>query len=349
MKSIRFGICGCGGISHLHAECLKKLEAEGLVQLVAGAEPHEGRRKAWAEKWGVLVLPSLDEMLAAVDLDAVTVTSPSGLHAAHTIQVAGAGKHVLCEKPLDIQLDRADAAIAAAERAGVTLGGVYQQRFASGPEKAKRAIDAGYFGRIVHVHCETPWYRAQKYYDQDAWRGTWALDGGVLGNQSPHMIDRLMWLAGDVEEVLHAELRSGLERNIEAETVAAVIVRLASGAIGTITATTLAYDGMPQRVLICGTEGSCAFTGDDLTYFKTKRPFEDRLVESEDPVRPAQGGADNPLSIGASGHLANIRDFALAIRGKRQPQVTGHDSRKFTRVLNLIYAKAGIPGFVCPA
>lgn len=342
---IRFGICGCGGISHIHAECLNLLDKEGLAKLMAGAEVHPARRQAWSEKWGVPVFGSLTEMLRVAEIDAVVVTTPSGLHADHVIEAARAGKHVLCEKPLDIRLDRADAAIEAAERAGVTLGGIYQQRFGPGPEKAKRAIDAGHFGRIVSVHCETPWYRAQSYYDQDTWRGTWALDGGVLGNQSPHMIDRLLWLAGDVEEVLHAELRTGLERNIEAETVAAVIVRFACGAVGTITGTTLAYAGMPQRVVICGTDGSCAFAGDDLTYFKTKHPFEAETNGATLPSAPAANTAASPLSLGAQGHLANFRDFVSALREHRTPLVTGHDARRFTKVLKMIYAKAGISLF----
>src|SRR5690606_22142058 len=148
---------------------------------------------AWSQKWNVPVYGSLQEMLEQADLDAVTITTPSGIHADCVEQIAAAGKHILCEKPLDLRLDRADAAIAAARRTGVTLGGIFQQRFAEGPQQVKRAIEQGYFGRIVLVHAETPWYRTQKYYDADAWRGTWSLDGGVLANQSPHMIDRILW------------------------------------------------------------------------------------------------------------------------------------------------------------
>ena len=346
MARVRFGMCGCGGISNLHADCLRTLEGEGVARLVAGVEPDADRREAWGRKYGVPVYASLDEMLASADLDAVTVTSPSGLHAGQVVTIANAKKHVLCEKPLDLHVAAADAAVAAAEHNGVWLGGVFQQRFAAGPAKAKRAIEQGLFGRIVSVHAETPWYRTQGYYDHDAWRGTWALDGGVLANQSPHMIDRLLWLGGELDEVLHAELRCGFERDIEAETVAAVTVRLAGGALGTITGTTLAYDGLPQRVLICGTEGSCAFAGDELVYFKTTTPFE----ETAGPAAMAApgvggGGAADPLSISDQGHLSNIRDFALAVRDNRPPAVTGHDARRVTRALEMIYRKAGVAAF----
>ncbi|MDB5325990.1 MAG: oxidoreductase domain protein [Phycisphaerales bacterium] len=343
MAAIRFGICGCGVISKLHADCLKKLEAEGLAKLVAAAEPDAARRAAFGDTQGVTMYASLADMLRSSEVDVVTVCSPSGLHGDQVIQIAAAGKHVLCEKPLDLHLAKADAAITACEKAGVTLGGVFQQRFAPGPQAARRAIDQGLLGKIVFVHAETPWYRTQSYYDSGDWRGTWALDGGVLANQSPHMIDRLLWLGGDLDEVLHAELKCGFERDIEAETVAAVTIRLKNGAIGTITGTTVAYDGLPQRVLICGTEGSCAFSGDELVSIKTQRPFEAAPAATA-PAVPA-GGAGDPLSIGGTGHLANIREFATALRDGRTPSVTGHDSRKVTRALDLIYRKAGVPSF----
>ena len=346
MKPVRFGICGCGGISNLHAECLKKLEQEGIATLVAGAEIVKERGEKWSAKWGAKVYPNLGEMLKHAELDVVTVTTPSGLHGEHVMQAAQAKKHILCEKPLDVKLKQADAAIAAAKKYGVTLGGIFQQRFAPGPRKAKRAIEQGYLGQIVFVHCETPWYRAQDYYDSGDWRGTWAMDGGVLGNQSPHMIDRLLWLGGDLAEVTSATLLCGFHRKIEAETVAAVTVKLVNGAIGTITGTTLAYPGMPQRVLICGTEGSCGFVGDELSFFKTMRPFETEAADASPGQAPSTAtGSSDPMAISGDGHLGNIRDFALAVGEGREPQVTAAEHRKVVRALNMIYAKAGIAGF----
>ncbi len=342
MKPLRFGIVGCGGISHLHAQCLQKLEVQGIAALVAGAEIDPQRGEAWSAKWKVPVYASLERMLAETQLDAVTVATPSGLHGDCVLQCAAAGKHVLCEKPLDLDLAKADAALAAARKHGVTLGGIFQQRFAPGPRRAKRAIDQGAFGRIVLVHAETPWHRTQQYYSSGAWRGTWALDGGVLANQSPHMIDRLLWLGGDVAQVTAADLRCGLERDIEAETVAVVTLRLANGALGTITATTLAYDGMPQRVLICGTEGSAAFEGDTLTFFKTSRPWHDDDDDALDHHPSVGDGAGDPLAISSDGHLGNIRDFATAVQQGRQPSVTGDDARRVVRVLNMIYDKAQV-------
>ena len=342
MKPLRFGLVGCGGIAGLHAECLKKIAGDGSAILVAGAETDPGRRAAFGEKWGIPVHASLEELLARDDIDAVTVTSPSGLHADHTTHIAESGRNILCEKPLDTRTEKAEAAIEAAKRNNVTLGGIFQQRFAPGPMKVKRAVEAGFFGEIVFVHCETPWYRSQGYYDSGEWRGTWALDGGVLSNQAPHMLDRLMWLSGcDVAEVLSATCETR-ERAIEAETLAVATVRMENGALGTITGTTLAYDGLPQRVLICGTEGSAGFSGDDLTYFKTKRPFEEEQIASKPLDATGDNKARDPLALSSQGHEANIRDFIGAVAEGREPLCTGADALRVVRLLNRIYEKARI-------
>lgn len=336
MTPLRFGIVGCGGVAGLHAQCLQRLSERGLAQLVAGFDRTQQRREAFSATWGVPVVPSLEELLQRDDVDAVIIATPSGTHGQAAEQAAATGRHVLVEKPLDLRLDRADAAIAAAGRSGVTLGGIFQQRFHPNVLKMKRAIDAGLFGEIVLVHCETPWYRTQAYYDSAAWRGTWALDGGVLANQAPHMIDRLLWLGGDLDQVISATCEPGRGRNVEVETLAVASIRLINGALGTIIATTLAYDGLPQRLLICGTEGSCAFSGDELMQFKTSQPFEGAPVESskEDESRGPVPELER--------HLENVTDFVMAIQEKREPLVNASEQRKFVRALNLIYEKAGI-------
>ncbi|MBV9468943.1 MAG: Gfo/Idh/MocA family oxidoreductase [Abitibacteriaceae bacterium] len=341
MQPLRFGIVGCGGIAGLHADCLRNLEKDGLAQLVAGAETDAGRREKFGQKWNLAMHDSLESLLARDDIDVVTVTTPSGMHGQNCVDIARSGRHVLCEKPMDVKVEKVDEAIAAARENKVVLGGIFQQRFAPGPMKVKRAVEGGYFGDIVFVHCETPWYRAQSYYDSGDWRGTWELDGGVLSNQSPHMIDRLIWLGGDIEEVISATCESR-DRNIEAETLAVATIRLNNGALGTITGTTLAYDGLDQRVLICGTEGSASFTGDNLTYFKTKEPFVEEGTGDNARNDTGSNTASDPLALSSNSHEANIRDFIMAVRENREPLVTAEDQRKVVRSLNLIYEKAGV-------
>ena len=342
MTPLRFGIVGCGGIAGLHARTFRDgLEKDGTALLIAGAETDPGRCVAFGEKWGLPMHDSLESLLNRDDIDAVTITSPSGLHAQHAIQIVKSGRHALSEKPLDTNAERAAAAVVAARDAGVVLGGIFQQRFNTGVQKVRRAVQAGAFGELIYAHCETPWYRAQSYYDSGEWRGTWDLDGGVLSNQGVHMVDRLLWLAGDWDEVLHAVCATGKLRAIEAETLAVATVRLKNGALATITGTTLAYDGLAQRVLICGTDGSAAFHGEDLISFKTREPFEDS-TESLSVDAGIDNKATDPLALSSNQHEANYRDFIAAIREGTELLTKPREGVRVVALLNAIYAKAGV-------
>jgi len=342
MKRLRFGIAGTGGIAHLHAACLAGLAEEDIAELVAGADIDMERGRHFNAEWKVPVYPTIEELVARPDIDAVTISAPSGLHCELAIIAMKAGKHVLIEKPMDVLVSKVQEAVNVSKELGLTLGGIFQQRFPYGPRKVKQAITEGYFGDIVFAHCETPWYRDQSYYDSGDWRGTWKLDCGVLSNQAVHMIDRLTWLAGDVEEVLSATLQTGLHRKIEAETNAVVTLKLKTGGLATITASTLIYGSMPQRVLICGTTGSAVFSGDDLISFQTEKPFEFIEPISFDADQGSSDAGVSPLALGENSHKENIRDFALAVLNGTQPSVGGDDGIRIVSLLNKIYEIAGV-------
>lgn len=343
---LRFGIVGCGGIANLHGDCLQKLNNLGVARLVAGAEVNTGRREAFGAKYGAEMVPRLADLLTRDDIDVVTICTPSGLHADMAAQIAGAGKHILSEKPLDVWLAPVDKAIAAAQQAGVVYGGIFQERFSPSAQKVKRAVDAGAFGQIVLACAETKWYRGQGYYDSGEWRGTWALDAGVFSNQGIHSLDKVQWLAGPVAEVLSATLRPGYERRIEAETLGVVTVRYESGALGTITMTTLAFDGFPERVDVSGTLGSAMLVGDDLAHFKTQKPFEpDSSASTVGSTSDAGAKAADPLALSDDNHLKNIYDFVRAVQEGREPLVSAAEARRAVALLNMIYEKAKVGPF----
>lgn len=342
MEPLRFGVVGCGIISATHGEVLTKLEREGVARLVAATDIIPERAAAFASKYGCAASPTFESLLARDDIDAVTICTPSGLHGRMAVSIAKAGKHILSEKPLDVWIDQVDLAIEAAEAAGVTYGGIFQERFSPGAQKVRRAAEHGVFGRIVLACAETKWYRAQDYYSSGAWRGTWALDAGVFSNQGIHSLDKVQWLAGEVVEVLSANLSPGLERRIEGETLGVVTVRFKSGALGTITMTTLSYTGFPERLDISGTHGSAMLVGDHLAHFVTKEPFE---PDSPDPIQQSgarSNTASDPAALLSDGHLSNVRDFALAVRDKREPIVSARCARKAVNLLNMIYKKAKV-------
>ena len=342
MEPLRFGIVGCGIISGTHGNALKKLEAEGLARLVAAADVDQARAVKFTAEYGGAACGSLDELLAREDVDAVTICTPSGLHGGMAVQVAQAGKHVLSEKPLDVWITNVDKAIVACKAAGVTYGGIFQERFSPAARKVKRAVDAGAFGEIVLACAETKWFRSQGYYDSGDWRGTWALDAGVFSNQGIHSLDKVQWLAGPVEEVLSATLKTGFHRKMESESLGVVTVRFANGALGTITMTTLSNEGFPERVDVSGTTGCAMLVGDHLAHFHTQQPFEEDTPQESTPGDTGAGKSSDPAALSVDGHLGNVRDFVLAVREKREPQVSASEARRAVNLLNMIYDKAKV-------
>jgi len=342
LKPLRFGIVGCGIISGTHGNVLKKLHEEGLATLVAAADIDRGKAESFTEKFGGTPVGSLEELLSNPEVDAVTLCTPSGLHGRMAVQAAKAGKHVLSEKPLDVWIDQVDEAIEATRAAGVVYGGIFQERFTKDAQKLKRAVSSGAFGDIVLACAETKWYRSPEYYAQSSWRGSWELDAGVFSNQGIHSLDKVQWLAGEVVEVLSATLRPGFHRSIEGETLGVVTVRYASGALGTITMTTLAYDGFPERVDVSGTRGSAMLVGDHLAHFTTQNPFEEHGAALGVATAEYPDKSKDPAALGVEGHEANVRDYVLAVQQGNDPMVSAVEARRAVNLLNMIYKKAKV-------
>ena len=343
MRPLRFGVVGCGVISGTHGHVLAQLEKDGIAKLVAATDIQTERAQKFCGEFNAEVVSSYEEMLKRPDIDVVTLCTPSGLHGSMATQAAKAGKNILSEKPLDVWIDAVDEAIDAANTAGVVYGGIFQERFSNGARRIKEAIDSGAFGQIVLACAETKWYRSADYYSTGAWRGTWKLDAGVFSNQGIHSLDKVQWLAGEVVEVLSATLTPGFHREIEAETLGVATVKYANGALGTITMTTLAYEGFPERVDVSGTEGSAMLVGDHVAHFTTKMPYNNgTTVSQETSGGNTHNTANDPSAISLDGHLGNVRDFAMAVIEGRSPQVSATEARRAVNLLNMIYKKAEV-------
>jgi len=332
-EPVKFGLVGCGGIGNHHAKTMDQLDG---VRLVAAADIVPERAREIAAKYDCKAYDSTEALLqGSPEVEAVSVCTPSGLHAELGIVAAQAGKHVLSEKPIDIVLDKIDRLIATCERKGVKLGCIFQHRWDEPIRKIKEALDAGKFGDLLFGNADVKWYRAQSYYDSGEWRGTWALDGGCFANQAIHYLDQLVSLMGDVAEVEHARVATR-DREIEAETIGLASLRFANGAWGTIQASTVTWPGLPTRIEICGTKGAAVLSGDALVLFKVEGEEEAELEQA-----PAASVASaDPAIGGLTGHDAQIADFAAAVREDREPLVTGREARRSVALLTEIYRKA---------
>lgn len=331
MKEIGFGIVGCGVIAPTHAKALQQIEG---AKLVAACDIVPEKAEAFAKEYGCDAYTDLTEMLKREDLDAVCVTTPSGLHAEIGIQVAKAGKHVMVEKPIDVTLEKADALIRAAREAGVKLGVISQHRFDDAMIKLKKAVDEGKLGQLNFGGSHTKWYRSQEYYDSGDWRGTWELDGGgAIMNQSVHYVDLLQYIMGPVEEIF-AYCATRDHVRIEVEDIAVATVKFRSGALGIIEGNTAAYPGFYTRLDIYGSDGSVIIQADQIVEWKL------RGEENADTgaAKEAEGAAS--AQIGHSSHQRQLEDFVAAIREDREPLVNGEEGRKPLEIIIALYESA---------
>ncbi|MGH2603363.1 MAG: Gfo/Idh/MocA family protein, partial [Dehalococcoidia bacterium] len=199
-KEWGIGIAGAGVIGRLHTGAIGQVD-HAVVRAVS--DPVEAAGRALAEANGAEWHASYEEMLARADVDVVILGTPSGLHAEQAALAAGAGKHIVTEKPMATTVADIDRMIAACEDAGTTLAVIFQNRFSRETRLLKRAIAAGLLGRPILGNAFVHWRRTAEYYAASGgWRGTWALDGGgALMNQSIHTIDLLQWFIGPAASV----------------------------------------------------------------------------------------------------------------------------------------------------
>jgi predicted dehydrogenase len=267
-------------------------------------------------------------------MDLVAIGSPSGLHAAQGIAAARRGLHVLTEKPIDISTKRAGELIAECERAGVKLGVFFQDRFKPEIRRLKTLLDSGAFGKPILAEARVKWYRPPEYYANSRWRGTLELDGGgALINQGIHTVDLLLWLFGDVVSV---EAQSATRmHSIEAEDTLVAQLEFASGALGSLLATTSVYPGYPRRIELSGSEGTIVLEHDRITRADLCTP---------QPNPPTgEAATDNrsessPTVSDAAPHQAVLEDFLQAIRNNVRPACDGQEAIRSLALVEAIYA-----------
>jgi predicted dehydrogenase len=253
------------------------------------------------------------------------------MHADNGIMAAEAGKHILCEKPLDVTLRQIDAFIAAADENYVKLACVFQRRTDPATRKVRQAVRAGKLGKLVLGDAYQKWYRSHDYYASGDWRATWELDGGgALMNQGVHVVDLLTHLMGDVRRI-NARCRT-MVRNLAVEDTAVATLEFVHGALGVIEATTSVAPGMSSKVEISGDKGTIILDGSDITAWDV--PGEELDMEES---QSSNLSADPLAGLSEAGHIRQISDLAEAVRNDREPEIPGREARRAVEVIKAIY------------
>ena len=337
-----FGIVGCGMVADFHARAIATMRG-GHLECVFSRNRENAQRVAGT--YGCAAYTDYKQFLAHRGLDIVAIATPSGAHLDPAVKAARAGKHVICEKPLEVTLERVDKMIAACRENNVMLAGIFQRRFNEATRVFKSAVDSGRLGRITLADAYIKWWRTQQYYDSGYWRGTWKLDGGgALINQSIHTVDLLYHLTCDVEQVCAFADRAIHER-IETEDNAVAILKFKSGAVGVIEGSTSCYSpaGHPAEVHLCGSDGSIFMRDNRFTVweFHRKRPWDRKVRQRLGASSAAPGvGAADPAAIDYLAHKRNFEDAVKALKKGVKPMVDGAEGRKSVEIILAIYQSA---------
>ena len=330
---IRFALVGCGRIAAKYAEILSS-GAVPDAKMVAACDIRPDRAAAIGTRYNIPTFVDMHQMMEVLhgQIDVIAILTESGNHARHAIALASYGKMLLVEKPMALTLADADEMIRVCDAARVRLSVVKQNRYNLPVVKLRQALDAGRFGRLVMGTVRVRWSRPQSYYDQDAWRGTWAMDGGVFANQASHHVDLLEWMLGEPASVF-AYARTALV-DIEAEDTGVALIKFRNGALGLIEATTACRPrDLEGSVSILGERGSVEIGGFAVNQMKVWE-FVDKTPDDDDVLTQSR---ENPPDVYGFGHIRYLNEIIKAIREDAPLLVDGLEGRKSLELITAIY------------
>lgn len=339
-------ILGCAKIAHLHAKAI--LQIPGLNFKAVWSRTPESAQK-FVAGYGVKSYSSIPEMITSEDIQIAIICTAHPYHANPAIQAMEAGAHVLIEKPLASTLQDCDLIIEAARRTGRKTAVISQRRWYQPIQRMKKAIDEGKIGTPMLGTVQMLGWRDRSYFEDDAWRGSWKTEGGgVLVNQSPHQLDLLQWMMGDIDEVF------GYWSNInhpyiEVEDTAVALIRFKNGGLGNILVSNSQKPGIYGKVHIHGSNGASVgsqpeggamflpgkstIAGPPVLDLWTV-PGEERLIEE---WNQADAEEFNSVDSMTWYFKQQLEDFKEAVRNNRQPLVTAEEGRKVVELFTAIY------------
>ncbi|MGD6832427.1 Gfo/Idh/MocA family protein [Sutcliffiella halmapala] len=322
---INFAIVGAGAIAPVYAEAIT-LHPEATLDAVCDKNPQTaaGFVKQYATS---RFYTAYEDLLQDPSIDVVCICTPSGLHADMAIKAIEAGKHVIVEKPLAMTLEDADRVIAAAKKCKVKATVAFQKRYNRPILQMREKLENGSFGKMMHATTSVRWYRDQSYYNQDSWRGTAAMDGGALMNQSIHNIDLLRWMMGPVRKV--SGFTATRRHTMEMEDVGVAILEFESGALGIIEGSTAIYPtNLEASLSLFGTKGTAIVGGKYIDELKSWHFLhEDNESQKE----------DSTFSTAQEGHYPIIEDMVQAIQNDKEPAISLQDGRNALEIILAIY------------
>ena len=340
---MKYALIGCGriAVNHIKAALNNHLE----IAAVCDVKPEA--MEALLAKYGLEADKSVRrytdyrELLAAEKPALASIATESGVHAEIALACIGAGVHVIIEKPMAMSMADAEEIIRRSEEKGVKVSACHQNRFNAAVQEARKALEAGRFGRLSHGSVHVRWNRNRDYYDQAPWRGTWAQDGGCLMNQCIHGVDLLRWMMGDEVEEVYGVTKRQFHDYLECEDVGLAVVKFKNGAVGTIEGTTNVYPkNLEETLYLFGETGTVKLGGTSTNNIDVWD-----FADGDEADGKNKGLREATSNVYGNGHTSLFADMIEAIEKDRRPYVDAVAGRNALEMILAIYqsAAAGKP------
>lgn len=328
---IKFAFIGCGRIAKRHAEVIKFHHSKrAILQCVCDVD--QAKANDFADQYDTRAYGDMHTMIRSEDPDVLCVLTESGHHAEHVIELANYGKNIIVEKPMALTVESAQEMIQVCESNGIKLFVVKQNRYNLPVTKLKEAIEADAFGKLFLGTIRVRWCRRQDYYDQDEWRGSWKLDGGVIANQASHHIDLLLWCMGEPESVFAKSINALAD--IEAEDTLIANIKFKNGGLGIIEATTATRPkDLEGSISIFGEHGSVEISGfavNKIAHWNFQDP-RFNLAGFLD------GHSENPPDVYGFGHSRLYENIIDVMENKKIRYISGSDGIPSVKLINALY------------
>ena len=340
--SIRVALVGAGTALHgMYGPAFRFLEGARLECVM---DPWEEARARARREYGVKAYSTLAGLIRHGRPDVAIVASPTQAHAQQVEQLARAGVHVFCEKPMARTVEECDRMIQACAAGGVALGIGFMKRFNMSIALARRWLEEGKLGSLFQVDCVWSFpasHPPERYeHPHTDWRGQLENWGGLFQDHGSHTIDLCRGFLGEVTSV-SAQIRA-IQQDLPVEDVAAVLCRHAGGGISTHRMNIRTHKPLEERYELFGTEGTLevnwggvwrwsAYTAEPMNVF-LYRAGRERV---ELTPRPEQG---LDVELRKNWHYLNeLRGFMDALRSGRPVPVDGAQGRAVVEVINAAY------------
>lgn len=336
MKNI--AIIGTGSISALHIEGILKFPEKAKIIALVDTNTEQAKKKQ--EQYELIdaqIFSSHQELIkSGLKVDLVHIATPPYTHAPISIDCMDAGINVLVEKPMATCIKECDEMIAAAEKNGVTLAVVAQNRFRDTVHRLKEIAHSGIAGNIRAAHVNSFWWRGLPYYDL-WWRGTWEKEGGgPTLNHAVHHIDMINWIQGKMPTEVTSVLTNVMHNNSEVEDLSFATLKYDDGAVASVTSSVV-HHGEEQGIELQCEHAKIATPFAVAAQITKSNGFGEKNQELIDKITDTY---NNIKSLDHEAHAGQIGELLDALEQGRTPAITGQDGKNTIELITAIY-KAG--------